>query len=97
MCFACKLNWQQQRLWNPREQQGVQSHPRKASDCPRPGPSRLWPGPAATMSDVSSGSSKGQGWAYGPHLTLTTSEPFLWTWVWLLEESREDGGAAGGQ
>lgn len=61
MCFTCKLRWQQPSLWNPREQQGAQSHPRKAYDCPRPGPSQFWPGPAAAMSDVSEWSSGGEG------------------------------------
>lgn len=41
MCFACKLSWQQPSLWHPREQQGAQSHPRKASDYLGPGPRQL--------------------------------------------------------
>lgn len=46
-CFACKLSWQQPSFRNPREQQGAQSHPRKARDCPMTGTSQSWPGPAA--------------------------------------------------
>lgn len=34
-------------------------------------------------------SSKGEGWANAPHLTLTTSEIFLRTWVCFLEKSGE--------
>lgn len=34
MCFACKLTWQQPGLWSPRKQQGAQSHPKQAYDCP---------------------------------------------------------------
>lgn len=41
MCFACKLSWEEPSLWNPREQQGAQSHPRRASDCLRQGPSQF--------------------------------------------------------
>lgn len=66
MCFTCKLSWQKPSLWNPREQQGAQSHPRKAYDCPRPaGPSQFWPGLAAAMSDVSERSGGGEGSACG--------------------------------
>lgn len=38
------------------------------------------------MNDVPKGGGKGDGWASTPHLTLTTSELFLWTWVWLREK-----------
>lgn len=50
------------------------------------------------MNDVPKGGGKGDGWAYTPHLTLTTSELFLWTWVWLkekvwrMEEQQEPAG-----
>lgn len=40
------------------------------------------------------GGGKGEGWACAPHLALTTSG-LLWTWLWFLEKSGEDGGAAG--
>lgn len=61
MCFACKLSWQQPSLWHPREQQGAQSHPRKASDY-------LGPGPPPTLQqqqrDVPKESGREEGGAY---------------------------------
>lgn len=49
MSFACKLSKHQPSLWNPRQQQGAQSYPRKASEAPRSGRSQFWPGPVATQ------------------------------------------------
>lgn len=88
MCFACKLRWQQPSPWHPREQQGAQSHPRKA--CLGPGPCQL-----QQQQRHAQGEWQRRRWGLCPHLSVTAAELLLWTWGCFLGASGNKSRVAG--
>lgn len=80
MCFACNLTSIRQASGTPGSNRGLGLTQEKPLITPGQAMANSGLGLQQPRSNVPTESSKGEGWARAPHLTLTTSEIFLRPW-----------------